>query len=78
MSERWGFGAESLRRGFASVGWAALKIPLVLLAGTPRAAAWGYGRGYDGAAQPRRCWALWLCLLASYLYWRCWSARSST
>ncbi len=68
MRGRWGFGAKSLRRGFASVGWAALKIPCVVVLGRDVLPRFGYHRGYDALrAAPR--WALWTCLLASYLYW---------
>ena len=68
MHERWGYGTDSLRRGFASVGWAALKIPVVLVLGQQVLPTWGYDRGFAALhAGPR--WALWACLLASYLYW---------
>ncbi len=68
MHERWGFTPVSLRRGFTSVGWAALKIPLVLLLGRGVLPGWGYNRGFETLHDGPR-WALWVCLLSSYLYW---------
>ncbi len=68
MSQRWGFGTATLRRGFRSVGWAALKIPPVLYLERRVLPSWGYARGYD-ALHAAPCAVLWLCLLASYVYW---------
>ena len=68
MSERWGFGAHSLGRGFASIGWALAKIPVVLFLERSVLPAWGYGRGY-AALRASPLWAVWACLLSSYLYW---------
>ncbi len=55
-------------RGFASVGWALLKIPVVLWLEQSVLPAWGYGRGY-AALRSAPLAAVWTCLLASYLYW---------
>ena len=68
MSERWGFGWHTVGRGFASIGWALLKIPLVLWLEQSVLPAWGYGRGY-AALRTAPLAAVWACLLASYLYW---------
>ena len=68
MAERWGFAPATLRRGFRAVGWAAVKIPPVLWLEHRFLPSWGYARGYAGLhAAPLG--ALWLCLLASYVYW---------
>ncbi len=68
MAARWGFAWETLRRGFAAVGWAAVKIPVVLCLERRVLPAWGYGRGYDALhAAPRA--ELWACLLVVYFYW---------
>jgi hypothetical protein len=68
MAERWTFDFGALRRGFTSVGWAALEIPLVLWLGQAVLPAWGYSRGY-AVLQHAGLGELWLCLLVSYLYW---------
>ena len=68
MHDRWGFAPAILGRGFRSVGWAALKIPPVLWLERRVLPSWGYARGYEPLhAAPVA--ALWLCLLASYVYW---------
>lgn len=68
MATRWGFEVNTLRRGFVSVGFAALEIPVVLWLEQTVLPAWGYGRGY--AALRSAPWRdVWVCLLASYLYW---------
>ncbi len=68
MAERWTFGFAALRRGFTSVGWAAMEIPLVLWLGQTVLPAWGYSRGYAVLTRAP-LGELWLCLLVSYLYW---------
>ena len=68
MSERWGFGAATIRRGFEAVGWAALKIPPVLWLERRVLPSWGYARGYH-ALHAAPFAVLWGCLLASYVYW---------
>ena len=68
MAERWGLRWEVLRRGFAAVGWAAVKIPVVLWLERAVLPGWGYGRGYGALhAAPRL--ELWACLLVVYFYW---------
>ncbi len=68
MSDRWGFSWRTMGRGFASIGWALLKIPVVLWLEQSILPAWGYGRGY-AALRAAPLAAVWACLLASYLYW---------
>ncbi len=68
MAGRWGFEFRTLRRGFASAGWAALEIPVVLWLEQRVLPAWGYSRGY-AALRGAPVGAVWICLLASYLYW---------
>lgn len=68
MAERWTFDYAALRRGFESVGWAAVEIPVVLWLEQTVLPAWGYGRGYAVLRQAP-IGAVWICLIASYLYW---------
>jgi hypothetical protein len=68
MAERWTFDFAALRRGFESVGWAALEIPVVLWLEQSVLPAWGYSRGY-AALRGAPLGGVWVCLLASYLYW---------
>jgi hypothetical protein len=68
MGERWGFDLHALRRGFASLGWAALEIPVVLWLEQTVLPAWGYSRGY-AALRAAPLGGVWACLLLSYLYW---------
>ena len=68
MASRWGLEFTTLRRGFESVGWAALEIPVVLWLEQTVLPAWGYNRGY-AALRGAPVRDVWICLLASYLYW---------
>ena len=68
MAERWGFGMRTCVRGFASVGWAVAKIPVILWLEQRVLPAWGYSRGY-AALRAAPLEAVWMCLLTSYLYW---------
>ena len=68
MAARWSFGAVTLGRGFAGVGWALAKIPVILCLQNYVLPVWGYDRGFVALhAAPR--WQLWSCLLGCYLYW---------
>lgn len=68
MHERWTFAPAALWRGFESVAWAAVKIPVVLWLEQRVLPAWGYGRGYQ-ALRAAPVASVWVCLFASYLYW---------
>ena len=68
MAARWGFGADTLRRGFAALSWVAVKIPCVLWLERAVLPGWGYARGFEALhAAPRA--ELWACALVSYVHW---------
>ena len=68
MAERWTFDFAAARRGFTLAGWAALEIPVVLWLERKVLPGWGYARG-SAALRHAPVGEVWVCLLASYLYW---------